>query len=153
MVHPIYQVVSFGIVAEYTLQVRFDDGSQQRIDFSPVLAGEVFGPLRQLSLFNQVRLDLETRTLVWPNGADFDPATLHDWPRFSRELAERAERWRVVGQRAHSSKRPVDEKMLSFLHEDGVRYELSEEANSDAEPDTSDTPSCRPILPSQEVPS
>jgi hypothetical protein len=137
MVHPIYQVVSFGIVAPYTLQVRFDDGSQQRIDFGPMLAGEIFGPLRHLSLFNQVRLDPETRTLIWPNGADFDPATLHDWPLYAHELAERAERWRVDGQPAHSSsaKTASDERMLAHLHEDGVCYDLSEEADSDAEPD------------------
>jgi hypothetical protein len=30
-------------------------------------------------LFNQVRIDPEVHTLVWPNGADFDPAMLHDW--------------------------------------------------------------------------
>jgi hypothetical protein len=134
MVHPIYQIVSFGIVAAYTLQVRFDDGSQQRIDFRPLLAGEIFGPLRQLSLFVQVRLDPETRTLIWPNGADFDPATLHDWPLYAHELAERAERWQVGGQRAPSSTKAVDERMLSYIHEDGVRYELSEEADSEAEP-------------------
>ena len=32
------------------------------------------------SLFGQVWIDPEVHTLVWPNGADFDPATLHDWP-------------------------------------------------------------------------
>jgi hypothetical protein len=31
-------------------------------------------------LFEQVKIDPEVHTLVWPNGADFDPATLHDWP-------------------------------------------------------------------------
>jgi hypothetical protein len=36
------------------------------------------GPLRDQALFRQVRLDSEVHTLVWPNGADFDPATLHD---------------------------------------------------------------------------
>jgi len=30
-------------------------------------------------VFRQVRLDPEVHTVVWPNGADFDPATLHDW--------------------------------------------------------------------------
>jgi hypothetical protein len=31
---------------------------------------------------------------VWPNGADLDPATLHDWPAVREEFARRAERWR-----------------------------------------------------------
>jgi hypothetical protein len=32
-------------------------------------------------------------TLVWPNDADFDPATLHDWPDVRGELAARARTW------------------------------------------------------------
>ena len=58
-----------------------------------MLAGELFGPLRDLNLFNQVMIDREVHTLVWPNGADFDPATLHDWPERVVSLTERAERW------------------------------------------------------------
>jgi hypothetical protein len=49
--------------------------------------------LRDLSTFNAVALDEEVGTLVWPNGADFDPATLHDWPRVRDELAARARSW------------------------------------------------------------
>lgn len=33
----------------------------------------MYGPLRDLALFNQVRIDTEVDTLVWPNGADFYP--------------------------------------------------------------------------------
>ena len=50
------------------------------VDFRAVLEGELYGPLRDLNEFNSVSLDPEVRTLVWPNGADFDPAILHDWP-------------------------------------------------------------------------
>ena len=39
---------------------------------------------------NQVRIDEEVKTLVWPNGADFDPATLHDWPEHERAFRELA---------------------------------------------------------------
>jgi hypothetical protein len=80
MMHPIYHVKSFQIVAPYTLRVTFDDDTAQTINFEPILAGQLFRPLRDLTLFNQVRIDPEVHTLVWPNGADFDPATLHDWP-------------------------------------------------------------------------
>jgi hypothetical protein len=96
MSHPIYRVESFEVVAPYTLRVRFDDGAEQVIDFRPVLAGELYGPLRDLSLFEQVRLDIEARTLVWPNGADFDPATLHDWPEHADSLRSCAERWEKI---------------------------------------------------------
>jgi hypothetical protein len=92
MSHPICRVRSFEIVAPYTLRVRFDDNTEQTIDFRRVLAGEMYGPLRNLELFNQVRIDPEVETLVWPNGADFDPATLHELPaneQAFRELARR----------------------------------------------------------------
>ena len=93
MTHPIYRVRSFQIVAPYTLRVGFDDGTQQVIDFEPILAGELYGPLRDPTLFSGVRLDDEVHTLVWPNGADFDPATLHDWPDHVQALTSRARGW------------------------------------------------------------
>ena len=96
MIHPIYRVVAFQIEAAHTLRVRFDDASEQVIDFEPILAGKVFGPLRDLAFFNQVRIDPELHTLVWPNGADFDPATLHDWPRFEAALVARAKQWEAA---------------------------------------------------------
>jgi hypothetical protein len=96
MSHPIYRVRSFDIVAPYTLRVRFDDDTEQTIDFRLVLAGEMYGPLRNLELFNQVRIDPEVETLVWPNGADFDPATLHEWPVNEQAFRELARRWEAV---------------------------------------------------------
>jgi hypothetical protein len=96
MKHLIHAVASFTVVAPYTLRVTFGDQTAQTIDFRPVLRGELFGPLLDLSLFNQVRLDPEVHTLVWPNGADFDPATLHDWPMYVDVLAAQAELWGVT---------------------------------------------------------
>jgi hypothetical protein len=93
MNHPIHRVRSFEIVAPYTLRVQFDDNTWQTIDFEPVLAGELYGPLSDPLLFKQVQIDPEVHTLVWPNGADFDPATLHDWPQYRQALTERAKKW------------------------------------------------------------
>ena len=95
MHHPIFRVRRCQIVGPFTLRVDFDDGTEQVIDFRPVLAGELFGPLLDLSLFNQVAIDPEVHTLVWPNGADFDPATLHDWPDHVEALAARARNWEL----------------------------------------------------------
>jgi hypothetical protein len=94
--HPIYRVRSFQLVAPYTLCVQFDDQTEQVVDFEAVLAGELYGPLREHALFNQVRIDPEVHTLVWPNGADFDPATLHDWPKHAEALANRARQWEAT---------------------------------------------------------
>jgi len=77
----------------YTLDVEFNDGSSQNIDFLPVLAGELFAPLRDLAFFNRVQLDDQAGTLVWPNGADFDPAMLHDWAERGVELRELTSEW------------------------------------------------------------
>jgi hypothetical protein len=93
MLHPIQRVTGFHVVGPYTLSVAFSDGSEQRIDFKPVLHGALFAPLQDPATFGQVRLDPEAGTLVWPNGADFDPATLHDWPQLRDELAARARTW------------------------------------------------------------
>lgn len=96
MSHPIYRVRSFEIVGAFKLCVRFDDGTEQRIDFQPVLAGELYGPLRNPEVFNQVRIDTEIETLVWPNGADFDPATLHDWPLEAQAFEKLARNWESI---------------------------------------------------------
>ena len=96
MIHPIYKVTDFNIVAPHRLHVSFDDGTTQDIDFRPILTGELFGPLENVELFNQVQLDAEVHTLVWPNGADLDPATLHDWPELLPKLREMANSWEKI---------------------------------------------------------
>lgn len=65
MSHPIHRVAQFRIVGPYALLVAFSDGTEQRIDFAPVLHGMLFGPLRDL-------------------------ATLHDWLQVQDELGARA---------------------------------------------------------------
>lgn len=52
------------------MEITFDDGAMRRINFLPVLD-----------------------TLVWPNGADFDPAMLHDWPEVEAEFVNMARSW------------------------------------------------------------
>jgi len=102
MVHEIYRISSFQKVAPFTLRVQFNDGTSQVIDFRPVLKGELYGPLQEPALFDQVRIDPEVHTLVWPNGADFDPAILHNWPESGPELKSLAEQWET-GKRTISN--------------------------------------------------
>jgi hypothetical protein len=91
--HAVHEVKTFEIVGPYRLRIEFADGLAHSIDFGRVLEGELYGPLRDLSLFNAVSLDREVHTLVRPNGADFDPATLHDWPDQEAEMVALARRW------------------------------------------------------------
>jgi hypothetical protein len=96
MPHPIYQVRAVEVVEPYTVRVQFTDNTEQIINLKSVLAGELYGPLLDLQLFEKVTIDPEVKTLVWPNGAAFDPATLHDWPEHQEAFASRAREWTRV---------------------------------------------------------
>jgi hypothetical protein len=93
MPHEIHRVESFQKVAPFTLRVHFEDGTSQVIDFRPVLKGKIYGPLQDPALFDEVRIDPEVHTSVWPNGADFDPAILHNWPESGPALKAMADKW------------------------------------------------------------
>lgn len=116
MFHEIYSVSDFEVVAPYTLRIRFNDESVKRINFWPMLRGELYGPLRDLDFFNQVRLDAEAGTLVWPNEADFDPATLHDWDSVGEAMIAMASSWPEPRHHNGASTTPTD------LHEQNAVY-------------------------------
>lgn len=40
--------------------------------------GEVFEPLKAPEFFQQVKVNADTRTVEWPNGADFAPEFLYE---------------------------------------------------------------------------
>ena len=88
-----HRVTAFSIVGPHQLEITFEDGLVRRINFLPVLEGELFGALKDLEVCNQVQLDSEGYTLVWPNGADFNPATLHDWPEVEADFVTMARSW------------------------------------------------------------
>jgi len=93
MKHNIYKIISFEKIGPYRLKILFDDGVSRTIDFRPVLCGPIFGTLIDTSRFSEVKIDPETHTLVWPNGADFDPETLHDWPDIAEDFYAMAHSW------------------------------------------------------------
>lgn len=102
MDHALHRVISFTVVGPFVLDVRFADGTRRTIDFRPVLHGELYGPLRDVGLFRGVTIDPDAHTLVWPNGADFDPATLHDWPAAGTRMIELARRWEAQEERSRT---------------------------------------------------
>lgn len=93
MYHEHHIIKSFRKAALYTLDIIFEDNTCKTINFLPVLKGEMFGPLKDPEYFDKVMLDTEVKTIVWPNGADFDPAILYNWDRHIDELAQRATQW------------------------------------------------------------
>lgn len=69
-------VMTVEVLSDYRLRLSFTDGAVGDIDLGDELWGEVFEPLRDPALFRQVKVDPELGTVVWPNGADFDPESL-----------------------------------------------------------------------------
>jgi len=83
------RVTRFDVQEGYRIQLTFEDGVTQVIDFEPILRGPLFGPLRDVALFRQVELDELFGTLVWPNGADIAPEVLRDWPEHVESIRAR----------------------------------------------------------------
>lgn len=94
--HPVHRVSEVEVTGPYEIRVGFEDGTMQEIDLEPVLEGEIYRPLRDPDFFRQVSLDAEVRTIVWPNGADFDPSILHDWPKHAKAMKKMAQRWALA---------------------------------------------------------
>jgi len=74
---------------------RFQSNSPFALSLSKGIPRFSNGLLRESDLFRRVTVDPEVHALVWPNGADFYPEALHDWPLHARELAERARGWEI----------------------------------------------------------
>lgn len=62
----------------HVVRVMFADGEVRDVDVTPLLDTEVFGPLRDETVFGRVRVDEELGTIAWPNGADLDPDVIYD---------------------------------------------------------------------------
>ena len=71
----------------YELRLQFSDGVVKDVDLSGELYGEVFAPLRDPELFGKVKVSQETRTIEWPNGADFAPEFLYEIGREVKQVA------------------------------------------------------------------
>jgi hypothetical protein len=66
-------------LGDHRLYLRFEDGAEGELDFSAESWRGVFAPLEDPAYFAGVTLDEELGTIVWPNGADIAPETLHLW--------------------------------------------------------------------------
>ncbi len=83
----VIQIIAVTYLGDYCLQLEFSDGSVKNLNFRTKLYGELFEPLKNLDLFRQVRLNPETHTIEWPNGAYFSPEYLHEIGREVRKTA------------------------------------------------------------------
>jgi hypothetical protein len=60
----------------YQLKLTFNNGIEGIVDLEQELYGEIFEPLKDKSLFQKVFVT--SRTIEWPNGADFAPEFLFE---------------------------------------------------------------------------
>jgi hypothetical protein len=71
------RVTNVEVLPGFRVRLEFDDGAVTEADFSDDLWGPAAEPLRDPAYFKKVRVDQESRTIVWPNGFDPDPDVLH----------------------------------------------------------------------------
>ncbi|MEL0589565.1 MAG: DUF2442 domain-containing protein [Planktothrix rubescens PR222] len=69
-------VVSVEYLDNYQLKLTFNNGIEGIVDLEQELYGEIFEPLKAKSLFQKVFVT--SRTIEWPNGADFAPEFLFE---------------------------------------------------------------------------
>jgi hypothetical protein len=97
MIHPIFKIRHCEVIPPYSLQLGFDDGFSRTVNLEAILEGDLYGKLKDPYFFSQVVVDQEVGTVIWPNGADFDPAILHDWPSHVDAFTAAAKRWKTSG--------------------------------------------------------
>lgn len=69
-------VVSVEYLGNYQLKLTFNNGIEGIVDLEQELYGEIFEPLKDKNLFQKVFVT--SRTIEWPNGADFAPEFLFE---------------------------------------------------------------------------
>jgi hypothetical protein len=71
---PLNKVIAARANDDFSIDLRFNDGSCKRFDARPYLDYEVFRELKDLNYFKQVRLAFGT--VQWPHEQDISPETL-----------------------------------------------------------------------------
>jgi len=67
-------VVAVECLGNYQLKLQFNNGVKGIVDLEKELYGEIFEPLKNKDFFEKVFVN--SRTIEWPNGADFAPEFL-----------------------------------------------------------------------------
>jgi hypothetical protein len=60
---------------DYQLDLTFENGERRLFDMKPYLEAGIFRELRDIDLFNTVRVSFDT--VEWANEADMDPEFLY----------------------------------------------------------------------------
>lgn len=63
-------------ISNYNLILTFSNGEHRQFDMKPYLDKGIFQELRDIAMFNTVRLSFDT--IEWENEADLDPEVLYN---------------------------------------------------------------------------
>jgi len=74
-------VTSVTYLGKYELRLTFDNGITKDVNLRDELYGEVFEPLKDKDFFRRVKVNTDTNTIEWSNGADFAPEFLYEMGR------------------------------------------------------------------------
>ncbi len=74
----IIHILKVTVIPPYSLDIQFDNGMRKRVDLRHELYGPIFEPLRDPAFFSRAFVDENSRTVTWPNGADFAPDYLYE---------------------------------------------------------------------------
>lgn len=61
----------------FHLVLEFNSGEYRIVDIRPFIKGPVFEPLKNADFFNQVKVDQDSGTIIWPGEIDLDPDVLY----------------------------------------------------------------------------
>ncbi len=76
--YPLVDVTGVRVLARYVVELTFDDNSVRVIDLEDWLAGPAFAPMRDdYDVFCAVKVNTQSGTIEFPNGADLSPAALY----------------------------------------------------------------------------
>ena len=70
-------------IDNYNLILTFENGEKRQFDMNPFLDKGIFKELRDLSIFNSVKISFDT--IQWDNEADLDPEILYT---LSKKISE-----------------------------------------------------------------
>ena len=71
------RVIDVTPLADYKVVVSFDTGETRIFDVMPYISGDWFGKLRNIEVFNTVRI--AGNTIEWAEGQDIAPHELYDY--------------------------------------------------------------------------
>lgn len=78
-----FRIKHFKIIGNFIIQITFEDGKNQTIDFGKIEHKGWWKELEDLDYFNKVEIS-DIRHLEWPEGQDFKPEHLYYWEEYEK---------------------------------------------------------------------